>query len=450
MLGVWQIWLRGTGIERQAFCVCQGQSGSCGRWVILRIPDKLYCFRTVEDDMDEDPKQGDLFEAPEDQEVKEKREKILSKIRRERELNSVQSRVAYILSQYPETRNSDITLQIQYWQVFQGRLLSGGMITFDNLYQLERLTTLKRARAYVQNTLKLFQATDDRVAKHRKQLDEEKRQEYASSDISAPGLFVYADESGKNADHLIVGSAWMLSTGDYPRFVVESNDWREQNDVNYELHSSDLGKYRLEKYKDFIKQFVLIEGILGFKAISIPNSGFSDKDKVIADLYYWILRRGLEHEIETKRISLPRRLSFAKDAEEEGYDERVLALVRDQLERDADTIFDGDLYYSTFGAIDSEEEILIQIADLFTWCVNRKLNVIPDKDGSNWKDEFAMWFLSSVQFDLSQEKTEKDRAVVLSLNSPTIDTESIEIYETPESELQRFGSSGEEEDENDK
>lgn len=398
--------------------------------------------------MEEETKQGDLFEDSEDQEVKEKREKILSKVRRERELNTVQSRVAYILSQYPETRNSDVTLQIQYWQVFQRRLLSGGMITFDNLYELERLTTLKRARAYVQNTLKLFQATDDRVAKHRKQLNEEKRQEYASSDVSAPSLFVYADESGKNADHLIVGSAWMLSTGDYPRFVVESNAWREQNDVDYELHSSDLSKYRLEKYKGFIEQFVLSEGILGFKAISIPNSGFADKDKVIADLYYWILRRGLEHELETKRISLPRRLSFAKDAEEEGYDERVLALVRDQLERDADTIFEGDLYYSTFGSINSKEEILIQVADLFTWCVNRKLNVIPNKDELNWKDDFAMWFLRSVQFDLSQENTEKDRAVALSLNSPTIDTGSVEVYETPESELQRFGSSGKEEDEN--
>jgi hypothetical protein len=396
--------------------------------------------------MDEETKQGDLFEDSEDPEVKEKREEILSKIRRERELNSVQSRVAYVLSQYPETRNSDVTLQIQYWQVFQRRLLSGGMVTFDNLYELERLTTLKRARAYIQNTLKLFQATDDRVAKHRKQLDEEKRQEYASSDVSAPSLFVYADESGKNADHLIVGSAWMLSTGDYPRFIVESNEWLDENDIDYELHSSDLGKYRLSEYESFIKRFVLKEGLIGFKAISIPNSGFSDKDKVIADLYYWILRRGLEHELDTNRISLPRRLSFAKDAEEEGYDERVLALVRDQLERDADTLFEGDLYYSTFGAIDSEEEILIQISDLFTWCVNRKLNVIPGKDDLNWKDDFAIWFLDSIQFNLQQEETEMDRAVALSLNSPSIDTESIETYETPESELQRFGSTGEEDE----
>jgi hypothetical protein len=320
------------------------------------------------------------------------------------------------------------------------------MVTFDNLYELERLTTLKRARAYIQNTLKLFQATDDRVAKHRKQLDEEKRQEYASSDVSAPSLFVYADESGKNADHLIVGSAWMLSTGDYPRFIVESNEWLDENDIDYELHSSDLGKYRLSEYESFIKRFVLKEGLIGFKAISIPNSGFSDKDKVIADLYYWILRRGLEHELDTNRISLPRRLSFAKDAEEEGYDERVLALVRDQLERDADTLFEGDLYYSTFGAIDSEEEILIQISDLFTWCVNRKLNVIPGKDDLNWKDDFAIWFLDSIQFNLQQEETEMDRAVALSLNSPSIDTESIETYETPESELQRFGSTGEEDE----
>lgn len=39
-----------------------------------------------------------------------------------------------------------------------------------------------------------------------------------------------------------------------------------------------------------------------------------------------------------------------------------------------------------------------------------------------------------------------DRAVALSLNSPSIDTESIETYETPESELRRFGSTGEEDE----
>jgi hypothetical protein len=64
----------------------------------------------------------------------------------------------------------------------------------------------------------------------------------------------------------------------------------------------------------------------------------------------------------------------------------------------------------------------------------------------NWKDDFAIWFLDSIQFNLQQEETEMDRAVALSLNSPSIDTESIETYETPESELQRFGSTGEEDE----
>lgn len=383
-------------------------------------------------------KQADLFEDGEAEKVEEKRQKILAQVRDERKLTSLQSRVAYILSQYPETRNSDVTLQLQYWQVFQRNLLSGGMVAFENMYKLERLTSLKRARAHIQNDVKLFRATDERVARHRKQLYKDHRDEYASKDIPAPSIFVNADESGKNADHLLVGSVWLLAIGEYPRFVVETNAWKDRNDVSYEFHSSEVTKYRVPKYREFIERFVLREGIIGFKAISIPNRGFQDEGRVIADLYYWLIRRGLEHEVESNRIVLPRKLSFAKDAEETGYDDRVLTLIRNQLDRDVGPIFNDQLHCAKFEAVDSKQDILIQVADLFTWCVNRKLNVIPAKKKLNWKDEFAKWFLSEAQFSLQQETMTKDRAVNLSLQSPTINIDPINIYETPEEELKRL------------
>lgn len=388
--------------------------------------------------MSDKAKQADLFEDGEASKLEEKRQKVLAQVRDERKLTSLQARVAYILSQYPETRNSDVTLQLQYWQVFQRSLLSGGMVAFENMYKLERLTSLKRARAYIQNDLKLFRATDERVARHRKQLNKDHRDEYAPKDIAAPSIFVYADESGKNADQLLVGSVWLLATGEYPRFLVETNDWKDKNDVDYEFHSSEVTKHRVTKYREFIERFVLREGILGFKAISIPNRGFQDEGRVFADLYYWLIRRGLEHEVDSKKIVLPRRLSFAKDAEEEGYDHRVLALIRDQLDRDVEPVFNGELHCDRFTAVDSKQDILIQVADLFSWCVNRKLNVMPGKKKLNWKDEFAEWFMNEVQFSPQQEIMTNDRAVNLSLQSPTINIEPINIYETPEEELKKL------------
>lgn len=62
------------------------------------------------------------------------------------------TRVANILNRYPETRNSDITLQIKYWQVYGG--LTSNFVDLTRLYKLERLTSISRARAKIQKDRK--------------------------------------------------------------------------------------------------------------------------------------------------------------------------------------------------------------------------------------------------------------------------------------------------------
>src|SRR2546421_8849797 len=69
-------------------------------------------------------------------------------------LDTVQEKVAWILNMYSEARDSDIALQLAYWQHFDD--YSGGAIAPDELYRLSRLTTLVRARAKVQNEFRLF------------------------------------------------------------------------------------------------------------------------------------------------------------------------------------------------------------------------------------------------------------------------------------------------------
>ena len=73
-------------------------------------------------------------------------------------LKTLEHRVAWVLNNYPETRNSDVALQITYWETFHAGEFERDANRYVNLYSLPRLTSLTRARARVQNTLKLFLA----------------------------------------------------------------------------------------------------------------------------------------------------------------------------------------------------------------------------------------------------------------------------------------------------
>lgn len=63
------------------------------------------------------------------------------------ESKHVTQKVATILNRYDETRNSDVALMIKYWETFQGH--TGDSVTHRDLFKLERLTTISRARAKI-------------------------------------------------------------------------------------------------------------------------------------------------------------------------------------------------------------------------------------------------------------------------------------------------------------
>lgn len=359
-------------------------------------------------------------EPEEDPEIREKREELRRKVAT-RKLNNLQERVAYVLSQFPETRNSDITLQIKYWQTFQREKLSGGVVPLQELYDLERLTSIARARATIQNDYKLYLPTSGKVAKQRKQLEEEKREDYEPVDLDIPPVSVFSDESGKNQDFLIVGSVWVLMPSEEYRLFRETNEWREEKGVTHEMKFNKISKSNRDIYCDFINRFMVNEGVFGFKAIAMESKGISDEQAALSDLFYFLLRRGLEHEHSTGRAPLPRRLTFIKDFEEKGYDDRLMALTIERLETAAESVFDGDLAIESAYTEDSKGLMGLQIADLFTGCVNRVLNEPAPTKG--WKDEFAEEALDAIGMEevLDTTETFEDRAVRLSLRSRTME-----------------------------
>jgi len=81
------------------------------------------------------------------------------------------TKVAAILNLYPESRNSDITLALKYWETFQPEIHNTLGILPKDLFRLERLHYIVRARAKIQNEYGLFPA-DAKVRNHRKKREE--------------------------------------------------------------------------------------------------------------------------------------------------------------------------------------------------------------------------------------------------------------------------------------
>ena len=55
--------------------------------------------------------------------------------------DTIQERVAWVLNHFANTRNSDITLQLKYWEHFEPDLYDSAAIKPDDMYKLTRLTS---------------------------------------------------------------------------------------------------------------------------------------------------------------------------------------------------------------------------------------------------------------------------------------------------------------------
>src|SRR5688572_17168848 len=63
-----------------------------------------------------------------------------------RNVSKLKNRVAAILNLYPDTRNSDITLALKFWEVFQPDVYSTSSFHPRDMFRLERYINIVRAR----------------------------------------------------------------------------------------------------------------------------------------------------------------------------------------------------------------------------------------------------------------------------------------------------------------
>lgn len=306
-------------------------------------------------------------------------------------LDHLQERVAWLLNHFPETRDSDITLQLRYWEHFESELFGGGYIEAKDLYQLTRLTSLTRSRATIQNTYALYKASPE-IQLHRGTLSEEEKERARAATPVPPTLSVFADES-KSGDHLIVGSVWLLHAPEVITVVNRIHRWKEERKFDKEFHFKAITAAKLTHYMEFADFLADNSAVMSFKAISVDGRGHARKDDALLDLSYHLLVAGVRHEHDTARAALPRRLLLTIDETEVGRDRLFLANLRERLERASEAAFGNDLQVDTLAAMPSDTSALLQVADLFTSSLNRVLN---SPGGRSHKDEFARHLLDAL------------------------------------------------------
>ena len=323
-------------------------------------------------------------------ELEEKQTKVLRSVAAAK-LDTIQERVAWILNHYPEARDSDITLQLIYWKLFESDIYSGGLIDPNDLYRLTKQISLQRARAKIQNTYRLFQASPE-VRRQRGMLEESEKEKAIEQRPSYEVFAVYADESGKTQDNLVVGSVWFLHGPETATMTQEIERAKKRRSFEGELHFKKIGKTNVDIYMEVAGILAARSSTVSIKAISVERKGIGRVSDALTDLYYLLLVNGVAHEHETGRGPLPRMLQLWKDSEELGSDKLLLENVRDRITQAGRSRFDDELKVDHFEAIGSEALILVQLADLVTSSISRVINV--GGGGNGPKDQFASHLLN--------------------------------------------------------
>lgn len=327
---------------------------------------------------------------------------------------TLRTRVALILSRYEETRNSDTELQLRYWSTFNpDQYRYENTLTPELFRDLEKLTNLARARAKIQNEYLLYLA-DPAVKTER--TDRSKRYSedlILDKPLGTPTTVVYCDETGKASKYLCVGGLWLTSGYDSWRLHRHLASWKDINGVKAkEFHFAKLSKLLLPYAKLFFKEALHFAGGFGFKAVLVQNDGLKHTpDDALRELHYQLIRKGISHDQEHGRTSLPRQVIVYKD-EDAGYDRLHLERLREDLISSFSKSFGDNLQLDELSSMSSQESYMIQLADIFVASLNRILERKSD-DPLSHKDEMADFVLDLLGIMDDGEKLVSKRDFVL-------------------------------------
>lgn len=327
------------------------------------------------------------------------------------DFSNQQTRVAHILNLHPAARNSDVTLSLKYWETFQPELYNPEGIKPADFFKLDRVPFLVRARAKIQNEYELFQA-EDQIRRRRKSREDDMREAVLGDDAPRQTLQVFSDETGKNEEHVIIGSVWVLNGRAVYDVTKAIKDWQTGSKfAKREMHFSAFGRGDLHAVDEYLNIVAANREYLSFKLMAMPKRNTRRSiEEIVQRLHEMMLVRGLRHEIESGRVGVPRHVGVTVD-EEQSIDRIVLSEIRNTVAEGVERAhLDGVTLDERFNAVSSKESALIQLADVIAGAANRRLNFRGDR---NFKDDIADRIMDVLGLQLEEGVAAEIDAAVL-------------------------------------
>ena len=321
-------------------------------------------------------------------------------------------RVAGLLNMFPESRDSDMSLTLRYWETFQTDIYESGNLSPRSLFKLERQTTIARLRAKIQNDYGLFPASEN-VRHKRRQKEEEVRDDMLTDSPSSRLISIFADEAGKNDEFVLVGSVWFLNAMKGAMFQNKVNKLRHDRSFKGEFHFSRCAKQDLEHYKAFVDLVNLERDFMSFKTIATARRGSSRGiEDVLSDLYCLLAFKGFEHEVDSHRVDLPRRVSLTID--EGGLTPIGCEMLHQNLSTFLDRCYKHEATLETTSVLNSKSSAALQLADMITGVASRKLNHHGQGE-RNHKDDLADYTIETLGLDFSGSIVEDDAFALIKI-----------------------------------
>lgn len=326
----------------------------------------------------------------------------------------LKSRVAGVLNLYPHTRNSDIALMLKYWAMFQPDLFRPNIALDPQLlYKLERLTSIARVRATIQNDYRLFPAAD-RIRRFRRSREDELTEEVVEEIPARRIVQVFADETGKTEINVCVAAVWSLTGEAVYRVGQAILDWQEGSEWGgKELHFTDLKKHHRNGLENYLRLIDSRREFLSFKAITFRQRDSHRKvEEIVHRLHERMIIEGVRHEIGSNRMRLPQNIQLIVD-EDQSLDRLACVDIRERIGRALKSEYGDELLMTSVETAKSQFSQLIQLADMIAGALNRKLN---PSGTTNHKDEMAEMILTMLGINLEPDSDDElDSAVMLSV-----------------------------------
>lgn len=313
-------------------------------------------------------------------------------------------RVACLLNMYPECRDSDMTLTLKYWEIFQEDLYQNKQLTPYLLFKLERLTTIARLRAKIQNDYGLFLGSEE-VRNKRRQREEDVRTDILNDSAPPRMIQIFADETGKNEEYVIVGSVWFLNLAKGAHFQTQYQAFKERIGFKGEFHFSEIKKGNQDAYRAFVDFAQEHRDYVSFKAIATRRKGNSRPvEEVITKLCFLLMVKGFQHELETGRVTIPRRVRFVVD-KSGGPDSIGKEDLERSVSRELKDKYGDASFLESVTEIDSKHSGAIQLADLISGALNRKMN---HEEAGGLKEDLADYVIRILGLKLDESIVSDD------------------------------------------